>query len=120
MRQLLVAAFVLACTHHAAALVAGPHSPAPAGMHPAGPHSPAPAGMHPGHLALRGGGRGKKEEAPASPDTPTLKPPGRIAHLFKKMVNDLFDAVDTNKDGKVDKRPIACARRAARACLPSI
>ena len=110
MRQLLVAAFVLACTHHAAALVAGPHSP-------------APAGMHPGHLALRGGGRGKKEEAQASPDTitlPTLKPPGRIAHLFKKMVNDLFDAVDTNKDGKVDRRPIACARRAARACLPSI
>ena len=107
MRQLLVAAFVLACTHHAAALVAGPHSP-------------APVGMHPGHLALRGGGRGKKEEAPASPDTITLKPPGRIAHLFKKMVNDLFDAVDTNKDGKVDRRPIACARRAARACLPSI
>ena len=93
-----IAVFGFLLAHHAAALVAGPHSPA--------------RSLHPAQLALRGGGRGKKEEAPAAP-LPALKPPGRIASMFNKTVKDVFDAVDTNKDGKVDRRP----RRHARACL---
>ena len=64
------------------------------------PGAVAAGGRRPGHLALRGGGKAAPPtEAPAAV---ALPPRGFIARSFDALVLETFEAIDTNKDGKVD------------------